>query len=97
MNSNQEDVNSKSILEKTIDGVKELAEKTLTLFQPTESEIQFVLATDDDFSVDQDGNFIYIGTDEYVEIPPTIKGIPVTSYKYMFRDLHPGAQNELKP
>ena len=44
----------------------------------------YVLATDDDFSGTTDGNFQYIGTDEYVVIPNVIKGVPVTSYSMMF-------------
>ena len=44
----------------------------------------YVLATDDDFSGTTDGNFTYIGTDEYVMIPDMIKGVPVTSYAGMF-------------
>lgn len=44
----------------------------------------YVLATDADFSGEGDGGYIYIGTAEYVTIPDTIKGIPVTSYRYMF-------------
>ena len=46
----------------------------------------YVLATDDDFSGTSNGNFGYIGTDEYVEIPHVIKGVPITSYSSMFRD-----------
>lgn len=46
----------------------------------------YVLATDDDFSGTSNGNFRYIGTDEYVEIPHVIKGVPITSYSSMFRD-----------
>ena len=41
-------------------------------------------ATDDDFSGIIDGSFKYIGTATTVRIPHTIKGIPVTSYAYMF-------------
>ena len=49
-------------------------------------EEEYVLATDDDFSGTGNGNFRYIGTDEYVAIPHIIKGVPVTSYNSMFRD-----------
>lgn len=48
--------------------------------------IEYVLATDDDFSGETDGSFRYIGTDEYVEIPHVIKGVNVTSYSNMFRE-----------
>lgn len=48
-------------------------------------KINYKLATDEDFSGDTDGTFKYIGTAEYVEIPHTIKGVPVTSYKNMFK------------
>ena len=48
--------------------------------------IEWVLATDDDFSGTSDGSFRYIGTDRYVEIPHVIKGVNVTSYLNMFRD-----------
>ena len=44
----------------------------------------YVLATDADFEGDFDGGFKYVGTDAYVVIPNTIKGIQVTSYAYMF-------------
>jgi surface protein len=44
----------------------------------------YVLATDADFSGDTNGSFTYIGTAEYVIIPETIKGVPVTSYTNMF-------------
>jgi surface protein len=44
----------------------------------------YVLATDADFSGDSDGNFLYIGTADYVVIPDTIKGVAVTSYANMF-------------
>jgi hypothetical protein len=44
----------------------------------------YVLATDSDFSGDSDGSFTYTGIDEYVIIPDTIKGVPVTSYAFMF-------------
>ncbi len=44
----------------------------------------YVLATDSDFDGDSDGFFSYIGAADRVIIPDTIKGIPVTSYSYMF-------------
>ena len=47
-------------------------------------EIEYILATDDDFSGTSNGNFRYIGTDEYVEIPHVIKGVNVTRYNDMF-------------
>ena len=47
--------------------------------------IEYTLATDDAFSGTRDGSFSYIGTDKYVEIPHVIKGVPVTSYRDMFR------------
>src|SRR5699024_10936203 len=44
----------------------------------------YVWATDDDFSGDSDGAFMYIGNDGKVAIPHVIKGVPVTSYVNMF-------------
>src|SRR5690625_5899106 len=48
----------------------------------------YVLATDDDFEGSYNGGFRYIGNDEYVEIPHTIKGVAVTSYQGMFSLLY---------
>lgn len=45
----------------------------------------YVKATDADFSGTTNGEFKYIGTDKYVEIPHVIKEVPVTSYKEMFK------------
>ena len=47
---------------------------------------EYVLATDDDFSGTADGQFRYIGTDKYVEMPHVIKGVNVTRYDSMFRN-----------
>ena len=44
----------------------------------------YVLATNDDFSGEINGEFKYIGTDLKVVIPIKIKGIAVTSYYDMF-------------
>ena len=44
----------------------------------------YVLATDEDFSGTRDGEFRYIGSKPYVVVPHVIKGVPVTSYHYMF-------------
>lgn len=38
----------------------------------------YVMATDADFSGTADGEFVYIGSDDYVIIPHKIKGITVT-------------------
>ena len=38
----------------------------------------YVIATDADFSGTRDGDFVYIGSDEYVAIPRKIKGVTVT-------------------
>ena len=38
----------------------------------------YVLATDADFSGTADGEFVYIGSDDYVIIPHKIKGVTVT-------------------
>ena len=46
--------------------------------------IEYVLATDDDFIVTIAGQFRYIGTYPYVEIPHVIKGVSVNSYAEMF-------------
>lgn len=39
---------------------------------------RYTLANDADFSGDKDGEFIYIGSADYVAIPETIKGVTVT-------------------
>jgi len=44
----------------------------------------YTLATDADFSGTRDGDFRYIGSKPYVVVPHVIKGVPVTSYYYMF-------------
>lgn len=54
--------------------------------ESVETNNKYVLATDSDFSGTSNGNFSYIGDDEYVEIPHTIKGVSVTSYAQMFRE-----------
>lgn len=46
----------------------------------------YVLAKDSDFEGDRLEQFIYRGSSEYVKIPTTIKGIPITSTANMFRD-----------
>ena len=38
----------------------------------------YVLATDADFSGTADGEFVYIGSDDYVAIPHKIKGVTIT-------------------
>jgi surface protein len=48
------------------------------------SQPEYVSANDNDFSGNANGEFKYIGSNEYVEIPNTIKGVPVTSYESMF-------------
>lgn len=48
----------------------------------------YVLATDEDWEGEADGEFHYIGSNPYVIIPHVIKGIPVTSYEGMFKDTH---------
>ena len=40
--------------------------------------LEWVLATDEDFSGTEDGKFQYIGTDKYVIVPKVIKGVTVT-------------------
>lgn len=59
-------------------------ENTFSMFFKTSSTPNYVLATDADFSGTSNGNFRYIGSAEYVEIPHEIKGIKVTSYYQMF-------------
>ncbi|WP_058486884.1 BspA family leucine-rich repeat surface protein [Defluviitalea phaphyphila] len=46
----------------------------------------YVLATDEDFEGEADGEFHYIGSNPYVIIPDVIKGVPVTQYTGMFED-----------
>lgn len=50
---------------------------------------KYVLAVDGDFSGTTDNNFVYIGTDDYVEIPEWIKGKQITSVRNMFADTTP--------
>lgn len=50
------------------------------------SSVNWVLATDDDFWGYNDGQFLYVGTEEYIEIPHIIKGVEVTSYVSMFEE-----------
>jgi len=42
------------------------------------------VATDNDFFLRPDGNFLYIGTATRLVIPHVIQGVPVTSYAGMF-------------
>lgn len=46
----------------------------------------YVLATDEDWEGEADGEFHYIGSNPYVIIPDVIKGVPVTKYTGMFED-----------
>ena len=50
-----------------------------------EEEPDYVLATDKDFVGTANGEFIYTGDAEYVKLPHSIKGVPVTSYENMFK------------
>ncbi len=66
------------------------------LVKAENDEPVYVLATDDDFEGSYNGGFRYIGNDEYVEIPHTIKGVAVTSYKEMFSFIHGAKPNNVK-
>ena len=44
----------------------------------------YVVAKDEDFTGDEDGKFIYNGTNEKVIVPEIIKEVPITSVKEMF-------------
>lgn len=46
----------------------------------------YVLATDEDFEGEADGEFHYIGSNPYVIIPDVIKGVSVTKYSAMFEN-----------
>lgn len=46
----------------------------------------YEMAADRDFLGVADGEFRYVGFHEYVIIPHTIKGVPVTSYREMFTE-----------
>lgn len=46
----------------------------------------YAKATDEDFIGFYNGNFRYTGTKEYVEVPHTIKGTPITSYENLFEN-----------
>ena len=62
--------------------IKESRMRTMSASIQTENT--YVMATDADFSGTTNGNFKYIGDDDYVEIPHKIKGVNVTSYQKMF-------------
>ena len=46
----------------------------------------YQLATNSEFSGTSNGQFKYIGTKEYIIIPPVIKGVTITSFADMFLD-----------
>lgn len=46
----------------------------------------YVLATDKDFTGNQNSDFRYIGSDEYVIIPNKIKGVELRSYNSLFEN-----------
>ena len=48
--------------------------------------VQYVLATDVDFVGTANGSFRYNGVSQYVIMPDTIKGVSITSYKYLFQN-----------
>ena len=48
------------------------------------SSIEYMLATDADFTGTTNGSFKYAGTNKYIIMPNMIKGVPVTSYASMF-------------
>ncbi len=58
--------------------------------------VSYVLAKDDDFDGDANGEFRYIGNDEYVKIPHKIKGVDVTSYEKMFSDSNGAETSNVK-
>ena len=73
--------------ETEVEGVKEESKvSTMTMRATVQEENTYVMATDADFSGTTNGNFRYIGDDEYVEIPHKIKGVNVTSYSSMFNE-----------
>ena len=45
---------------------------------------KYVVATDEDFSGTLNGYFKYTGKESFIEVPHTIKGVKVNSYKGMF-------------
>lgn len=66
------------------EGVQETQPQTF-MAKTVQSTPTYVLAKDSDFT-GSNGSFRYIGTDENVEVPHTIKGQTVTSYYQMFRE-----------
>lgn len=89
-----------------LNSLEELNTEELTPEQPNErmrsgvslmslspqSTNNYVMAKDSDFSGTSNGNFRYIGSGGYVEIPDTIKGVRVTSYANMFNNVGHGVQ-----
>ena len=56
----------------------------------------YIMAKDSDFIGAKDGEFRYVGSEEYVEIPSIIKGIKVTSYNKMFSDYYGAKSSQIK-
>lgn len=54
------------------------------IYNNVQEDYSEFLATDADFSGETDGSFKYIGNAKTVYIPHVIKGVPVSSYNYMF-------------
>ena len=76
----------KDISEKAMSVIEnmDLSAKEKAYQEWLENPEQYVMATDADFTGDKNGSFRYVGSDKFVEIPHTIKGVAVTSYSYMF-------------
>lgn len=63
----------------------ETSNKPVTLTFVVKGDTGWVVASDDDFRVNNNGYYEYIGTNLYVEIPHQIKGENIITYKEMFR------------
>ena len=82
-----EAISALASLKASVSAIEDKLQKVLNMFMPQPDVPEYyVLATDEDFSGTTNGDFRYIGTDEYVIIPHIIKGVPVTSYAYMFEN-----------
>lgn len=63
---------------------RDILNKSVGKPQTLDFTMKYKLASDEDFSGTLNGYFKYTGKEEYVEVPHTIKGVTVNSYKGMF-------------
>ena len=62
-----------------------LSANSLPVYASETQEPVYVLATDEDFAGEADGEFRYIGTASHVRIPHIIKGVPYATLSNMFK------------